>query len=60
MPFSSQKLHEMLGLEGSVEDAGWAWDSDALQPGQILKRPTPLFEKLDEKVIASEEQRISQ
>lgn len=60
LPFSSQKLHEMLGLDGRVEDAGWAWDPGALKAGQQLQRPTPLFQKLDEEVIAAEEQRLSE
>ena len=59
LPFSSQRLHTMLGLDGDVEDTGWAWDADALKPGQQLQRPTPLFQKLDEEVIAAEEQRLS-
>ena len=60
LPFSSQKLHEMLGLDGRVEDAGWAWDPGALKPGQQLRRSTPLFQKLDEEVIAAEEQRLNE
>ncbi len=58
LPFSSQKLHEMLGLEGNVEDGGWAWNDAELKPGLKIQRPTPLFQKLDEEVIAAEEQRI--
>lgn len=52
LPFSSQKLHRLLGFEGSVEDGGWAIQS--LSPGQRLPPPEPLFTKLDE-VIADEE-----
>ena len=59
LPFSSQKLHGMLGFEGDVEDSGWTWDSAAMKPGQQLQRPTPLFQKLDEDVIAAEEQRLN-
>lgn len=59
LPFSSQRLHAMLGLDGNVEDTGWHWDADALKPGQRLQRPTPLFQKLDEEVIAAEEQRLN-
>ena len=57
LPFSSQKLHTMLGIDGDVEEAGWTWDADELRPGQVLQRPTPLFQKLDEEVVAAEEQR---
>ena len=59
LPFSSQKLHEMLGLAGNVTDAGWDWSPEALQPGLKLQRPTPLFQKLDEDVVAAEEQRLN-
>ena len=59
LPFSSQKLHTMLGFDGNVEDRGWSWNPDAMNPGQQLQRPTPLFHKLDEDVIAAEEQRLN-
>ena len=59
LPFSSQKLHTMLGFDGNVEDRGWSWDLNAMKPGQQLQRPTPLFQKLDEDVIAAEEQRLN-
>ena len=59
LPFSSQKLHCMLGFEGDVEDSGWNWDANAMKPGQKLQRPAPLFQKLDEDVIAAEEQRLN-
>ncbi|MCY4579204.1 MAG: methionine--tRNA ligase, partial [Chloroflexi bacterium] len=60
LPFSSQKLHEMLGFDGEVEDSGWKWDPQAMVPGQQLKRPTPLFQKLDAEIIAAEEQRLAE
>ena len=59
LPFSSQQLHAMLGFDGNVEEKGWAWHPDAMKPGQQLQRPTPLFPKLDEDVIAAEEQRLN-
>ena len=59
LPFSSQKLHAMLGFDGNVEEKGWAWHPNAMKPGQQLQRPTPLFRKLDEDVIAAEEQRLN-
>ena len=59
LPFSSQKLQGMLGFEGNVEDSSWTWDANEMKPGQQLQRPTPLFQKLDEDVIAAEEQRLN-
>ena len=58
LPFSSEKLHRMLGFEGSVQDAGWRWEPDSLKPGQDLPVPEPLFAKLDEAVVEEETQRI--
>jgi methionyl-tRNA synthetase len=45
LPFSSQSLHEMLGHDGPVGDAGWM----AARPmaGTALRDPEPLFKKLE-------------
>jgi methionyl-tRNA synthetase len=56
LPFSSQKVHEYLGLEGKVEDAGWK--APLPEPGQPLREPQPLFTKLDEAIIDEETRRI--
>jgi methionyl-tRNA synthetase len=56
LPFSSQKLHEMLGFKGRVEDYGWKWQQ--LPPGQKLQAPEPLFTKLDDKVVEEETSRL--
>ena len=58
IPFSSERLHTMLGFEGSVRDAGWSWDPAATVPGRRIGRPEPLFTKLDEAVVESEAQRL--
>src|SRR5690606_27204618 len=57
LPFSSQKLHELLGFEGSVEAVGWTVQD--VPAGQALATPEPLFKKLDEEqVIAAETGRL--
>ena len=56
LPFSSEKLHLMLGLEGSIQDNAWTWDSDQIQPNVLLPKPTPLFTKLDASVVEQETQ----
>jgi methionyl-tRNA synthetase len=58
LPFSSQRLHEYLGFNGTVEDYGWqtAWAS----PGQKLLDPQPLFTKLDEKLAQEETSHLGQ
>ena len=58
LPFSSQKLHEMLGFHGEVQQQGWTWEPDMLKAGQALKEPAPLFAKLDEAIIEHETERI--
>ena len=56
LPFSSQKLHRMLGFDGNVEDYGW--QPMIPEPGQKLLPPEPLFTKLDEGLIAEETARL--
>ena len=58
LPFSSAKLHAMLGLSGSVEETGWTWLKP--QGGLPLEQPVPLFQKLDESVIQVEVERLQQ
>jgi methionyl-tRNA synthetase len=58
LPFSSQRLHEMLGFEGDVHKERWA--APELPAGQALGTPSPLFEKLDEKRIDEENARLGE
>ena len=46
LPFSTQRLHELLGGAGRVEEVGWAIAPPA--GGAPLPEPTPLFAKLDD------------
>ena len=58
MPGTSEKLHALLGLDGSVAEEGWRWDRDAIVPGSALPRPRPLFRKLDDSIIEEERARL--
>ena len=58
LPFSSDKLHRMLGFRGSVLDDGWVWKTDGLKPAQQLAKPEPLFVKLDEEIVEAEARRM--
>ena len=58
LPFSSEKLHGLLGFEGSIVEQGWRWERDGLPPGHPLPAPEPLFVKLDEAVEREEAERI--
>ena len=48
LPFSTQRLHELLGRGGRVQDLGWRFESS--EPGIPLPEPTRLFTKLDDSV----------
>jgi methionyl-tRNA synthetase len=56
LPFSSEKLHSLLGFDGSVKELGWK--VQFLPPGQKLRQPQPLFVKLDEDIVAQETSRL--
>jgi methionyl-tRNA synthetase len=55
LPFSSRRVHEDLGLAGTIEDAGWS--AERLVPGTQLRRPEPLFKKIE--VDAEGESRLT-
>ena len=57
IPFSAQRLHELLGFPGKVEDTGWSFQE--VESGRVLSRPEPLFTKLDDKVVEEESQRLA-
>lgn len=45
LPFSSQKIHEYLGMDGPVEASGWA--AVRPTPGTALRKAEPLFRKVE-------------
>lgn len=45
LPFSSQKIHEYLGMDGPVAASGWA--AVRPTPGAALRRAEPLFRKIE-------------
>ena len=58
LPFSSQKVHEFLGFEGNVEDDNW--QPHMPEPGQRLRKPQPLFSKLEDSLVEEETKRLGQ
>ena len=60
LPFSSQKLHELLGYDGRVEDGQWDFDDlmAGIAGGKELRSPAPLFTKLEPDVVAQEVNRL--
>jgi len=45
LPFTSAKLHGLLGYEDTLEEHGWRWET--LPVGKVLPTPSPLFVKID-------------
>ena len=58
LPFSSAKLHAMLGFTGDINTQGWEWSAQDILEGQILGEPQPLFTKLDDTIIDQETEKI--
>jgi methionyl-tRNA synthetase len=58
LPFSSEKLHHLLGFEGCVEEEGWTLSVP--QAGQRLAPPEHLFAKLDDSIVDEEDSRLGQ
>lgn len=56
LPFSSAKMHRLLGGAGDVLNGGWARNMP--EPGGPLPEPEALFRKLDESVIDEELARL--
>ena len=52
LPFSSQRLHQLLGFTGDVQDSGWRLSE--IVPGQSFPQPEPLFSKLEESTAGEE------
>ena len=47
LPFTSQKLHNMLGYDDEIDVIGWNWQPEDLVSGSVLPKPKPLFKKID-------------
>ncbi|HAV10914.1 MAG TPA: methionine--tRNA ligase [Dehalococcoidia bacterium] len=57
LPFSSQKLHMLLGFDSDLEEDGW---KIRIPPaGTKLPQPQPLFSKLDDKIVEEEMVRLT-
>jgi methionyl-tRNA synthetase len=60
LPFSSQKVHEYLGFDGAVEQEAWDYEvlASAITGGAPLRRPAPLYVKLDPLLVEQETARL--
>lgn len=56
MPHAGQRVWEMLGQEGQVAEHAWDEAGEDISP-VVLKKPSPLFQKLDlAEIVGSEEE----
>ena len=58
LPFSSEKLHYLLGFNGTPNEIGWSIQE--VPAGQIFPEPTPLFTKFDDSVADEEVSRLKE
>ena len=56
LPFSSNKIWNILGYDKKVEQETWDSAFEELKVGTQLERPEPLFKKLDIKDLVKEEE----
>ena len=56
LPFSCERLNAFLGATAPVAEQGWSMQ--ALTPGAPLRKPSPLFKKLDPSIVEEEEARL--
>ena len=61
LPFSSDRIHHFLGLDGEVSGEPWdfAHCIGQIQAGSPLRQPQPLYTKLDPEVVEQETQRLA-
>jgi len=59
LPFSSDEIWKLLGEKDSVHKASWNAALEDLKVGTVLKKPVPLFKKLDLKEFIMEEDPFS-
>ncbi|MDP2328652.1 MAG: methionine--tRNA ligase [Dehalococcoidia bacterium] len=56
LPFTCQQAWKLLGHEGDVQAAGWR--RTPVLAGTVLPEAVPLFKKLDDAIVAEEEERL--
>ena len=51
LPFTSEKLHKMLGFTDEIQNQDWNWNPDMIKNAKLTLNPMPLFVKLDQEII---------
>ena len=57
IPFSCDKMHNLLGFDGAVAEDGWKIRD--VEPGSPLPKPKPLFRKLEPSIVEEERARLA-
>lgn len=60
IPDSSQKMWEMLGYSGSVEEAGWDEAKKPVTAGLRIREPVPLFRKITDEELEKMRERLAE
>ena len=60
MPFTAQKLYKMLGNSGDITEISWDADLGKINAGYGLRKPRPLFRKLDLEQVLKQEAEAGQ
>ena len=58
IPFSTNKLNNLLSIEKSVSECGWNWNPKEIEPGHKINEAHPLFLKLDDSIVEEELARL--
>ncbi|MFQ5823375.1 MAG: methionine--tRNA ligase [bacterium] len=59
MPYTAEKLWQLLNLKGSVQDQNWFQaGNNIVESGHALKKPKILFSKIEDKIIEEEIQKL--
>jgi len=60
IPESAQKMWEMLGYSGSVEEAGWDEAKRPVTPGLRIREPVPLFRKISDEELKALQAKLAE
>mgnify|MGYP001772856648 CR=1 FL=1 len=59
IPESAQKMWEMLGYTGSVEEAGWQEARKTVKPGLRIGEPLPIFRKISDDELKRMQEKLA-
>ena len=60
LPFTSEEIWRQLGFTNDIHSLDWAHLDTILPKGHKIAKPNPIFQKIEDKTIAHEKQRLQQ